>query len=268
MLDESGSVCPASLSFDGLVAHYDETRTFDATCFRAALVALVERFPPQNFPDLFEPGIGNGRIAVPLATVGYCVTGVDIAIAMLRDGKARAQHLPIAWHQADVMRMPYADASFDLAMAIHLFYFIRDWRQAADELLRVVRPDGPIVLMHTGTGAEIPSLNARYKALCAEMGCVIPTIGVRSTREVVAHYAGCGCEIVWWRDRWMWTANIRLDTALRHIAARAYSFTTFAPDAIHRTVVEQMRSELPEEFGTLEAPIDVPNQIYIVIVTR
>ena len=258
-----------SLSFDPLITLYDETRTVDAYCFRAVLDTLVERFPAQQFPHLFEPGIGNGRIALPLAEIGYTVTGADIATIMLRAGKRRAKELPVAWHQADVTRLPYATAKFDLVVATHLFYFIRDWRQTADELLRVVRSDGPIILMHTGSGAEIPALNARYKALCAEYGCPIPTVGVQSTRDVVTYYEALGCHSESWRDRWMWTARIGADRALQHIQARAYSFTTFAPDAIHQRVVKQLTVELTQQHGDLRnTEIDVPNQIYMVIISR
>ena len=251
-----------------MVSLYDETRIFDAECFRAVLDALIERFPPQYFPHLFEPGVGNGRIAMPLAESGYRVTGADISAAMLHDGARRAPRLPVAWHRADAARLPYADTAFDLAVATHLFYFIRDWQQTADEVLRVVRPGGAVILMHTGTGAEIPVFNARYKALCAEMGHPIPTIGVESTREVVDYYASRGCEIEWWRDRWTWTVHIRLDVALRYIEKRAYSFTTFAPEAVHKAVVDRLRLELREEYGSRKEQMDVPNQIYMVIVSR
>lgn len=258
-----------SLSFDPLIALYDETRTVDARCFRTALDALVAHFPPQRFPRLFEPGIGNGRIAIPLAELGYTITGADIASTMLRAGKERAMPFPIVWHQADVTRLPYATATFDLAVATHLFYFIHDWQQAAPELLRVVRSDGPIVLMHTGSGAEIPALNARYKALCTEYACPIPTIGVESTREVVMYYEALGCYVESWRDRWTWTAHIRVEQALEHIQARAYSFTTFAPDAVHHRVVKQIAIELKQQYGDLRnTEIDVPNQVYMVIISR
>ena len=56
-----------SLSFDSMVKLYDETRGFDKECFDSALDFLVDRFPPQDFGKVFEPGIGNGRIAIPLA---------------------------------------------------------------------------------------------------------------------------------------------------------------------------------------------------------
>jgi ubiquinone/menaquinone biosynthesis C-methylase UbiE len=72
-----------SLSFDPLVAQYDETRTFDQGSFDAAMDYLAERFPPQTFQRVFEPGIGTGRIAVPLADRGYRVTGVDISREVL-----------------------------------------------------------------------------------------------------------------------------------------------------------------------------------------
>lgn len=257
-----------SLSFDPLITLYDETRTVDARCFCTALDALVERFPPQQFPRLFEPGIGNGRIAIPLAERGYAVTGADISPTMLRVGKGRAMTLPIVWHQADVMRLPYADATFDMAVATHLFYFIRDWQQTAAALLRVVRPGGPIILMHTGSGAEIPALNARYKALCAESACPIPDVGVKSTREVVDYYETLGCQAVWWRARWTWTTRIRLDQALEYIRARAYSFTTFASDAVHNEVVKRLIAESEQQYGSLYMEIDVPNQVYMVIVSR
>jgi ubiquinone/menaquinone biosynthesis C-methylase UbiE len=257
-----------SLSFDPLISLYDETRTVDAHCFRAALDALVAHFPPQRFPRLFEPGIGNGRIAIPLAELGYAVTGADIASTMLRAGKKRATILPIDWHQADVTRLPYADAAFDMAVATHLFYFIRDWRQAAAELLRVTRSGGPVILMHTGSGAEIPALNARYKALCVELAWPIPVIGVESTRHVVRYYETLGCRAEWLRDRWIWTSHIRLDQALGYIQARAYSFTAFVPDVIHDEVMRRLTLELEQQYGTLHTEIDVPNQVYMVIISR
>ena len=62
---------------------YDETRGFHRKCFDYALDFLVDRFPPQVFSNVFEPGIGNGRIAIPLAKRGYKITGVDISEEML-----------------------------------------------------------------------------------------------------------------------------------------------------------------------------------------
>jgi len=263
---------PETLSFDPMVALYDETRTFDAHCFRAALGELAARFPPGTYHKLLEPGIGTGRIALPLAEMGYDVTGVDISANMLSSlQKRRAQSAVasrIRCRRADVVRLPFADAAFDIAVAVHLFYFIRGWKRAADELLRVVRPDGPVILMHTGMGAEVPLLNQRYKTLCAEQGFDIPTLGVKSTRDVVAYYERAGCRVEWLRDRRQWTSRLRLDKALDYIAARAYSFTTFTPDAVHHAAVERLTAALEAEYGTLSTVVEVPNQVNFVVVLR
>ncbi len=94
------------LSFDEMAGQYDETRNYDEGCFSSALDYLVSRFPPDRFPSVLEPGIGTGRIAIPLAERGYQVTGVDVSKKMLavldRQIKQMSQPLPISFYQADV----------------------------------------------------------------------------------------------------------------------------------------------------------------------
>jgi len=255
-----------SLSFDSMVALYDETRTIDQHCFDAALDFLVERFPPRRFRSVFEPGVGTGRVAIPLAGRGYRVTGVDISREML--AFLRERQTGIAAPQADTTRLPFADAAFDAAIAVHLFYFIRDWKQAADEILRVIRPGGAVILMHTGTGAEVPFLNERYKVLCADRGCSIEPIGVRSTSEVVEYLTGLRYRAEEIRDRWQWVMRMRLDTALAHLQARAYSFTTVAPDDIHAAAVERLAAELRDRFGSLDVEVEIPTQVYLVVLQK
>ncbi len=261
-----------SLSFDSMVKLYDETRVFDKSCFDSALDFLSDRFPPQLFNNVFEPGIGTGRIAMPLAERGYRVIGIDISEEMLailqkrlvRSGEA----LKISLQKADMTDLPFADAAFDMVIVVHLFYFIREWRRAVDEVLRVVKNDCPVVLMHTGMGAEIPFLNNRYKELCAEQGYPIESVGVKSTSEVIDHLTELGCSVEQIRDRWRWTSRIRLDKALGYIDSRAYSFSTFAPDDVHFAAVKKLESELSARFHSLSAEVEVPNQIYLVFIRK
>jgi SAM-dependent methyltransferase len=100
-----------SLSFDPMVHDYDATRTYDGANFSAAVAYLVERFPPFAFPRLLEPGIGTGRIAVPLAAQGYAVWGVDIAAQIFAVLQQRAAHaarpVRLAAAQADVCHLPF-----------------------------------------------------------------------------------------------------------------------------------------------------------------
>jgi SAM-dependent methyltransferase len=261
-----------SQPFDSMAALYDRTRVFDQACFDSALDLLAQRFPPRDFPTLFEPGIGTGRIAIPLAQRGYKVVGVDIAPEMLglleNRLAASPDSLAIRYQQADARRLPFREGIFDIGVAVHLFYFIDEWKQAADELLRVVSPDGPLVLMHTGMGAEVPLLNERYKQLCAEQGCSLKEVGVRSTSEVVDYFGSLGCHIEWMRDRWRWTSRIRLDEALGYIGSRAYSFATIASNDTHSLAVGRLESELLRRFGDLSGEVEVPNEIRLAVILR
>jgi SAM-dependent methyltransferase len=261
-----------SLSFDPMVYDYDATRTYDEASFSAAMAYLVERFPPSAFPRLLEPGIGTGRIAIPLIERGYAVWGVDIAAGMLAVLQQRAVraappvHLGVA--QADVCQLPFRTGVFDLVVAVHLFYFIPAWRRAVQELLRVVRVEGSLVFMHTGMGEEIPCVNERYKVLCAAQGFPQQAVGVQSTSEVVDYCRALGCVTETIRDRWQWRSHVRLDRALAYVRARAYSFTTMVPFHIHAEIVTRLEAEMLEQYGGLTQVVEVANQISLVFLRR
>jgi ubiquinone/menaquinone biosynthesis C-methylase UbiE len=110
-----------SLSFDGLVSLYDETRTFDRRVFGAAIEYLTGRFPPELFSEVLEPGVGTGRVAFPLADKGYHVTGVDISDDMLAVLQHRLDSVSprarISYSKADVTRLPFGNDRFDMAVA-------------------------------------------------------------------------------------------------------------------------------------------------------
>jgi ubiquinone/menaquinone biosynthesis C-methylase UbiE len=261
-----------SLSFDPMAHAYDATRTYDEASFAAALAHLLERFPPHAFPRVLEPGIGTGRIALPLAQQGYEVWGIDISVQMLAILRQRLTQpgypVRMTLHRADACHLPFRAEAFDLGLAVHLFYFISAWRQAVQELLRVVRADGSLVLMHTGMGKEIPWINERYKALCAAQGFPIPPMGVQSTNEVIAYCRALGCAVESIRDRWPWTSQIPLGEALTDVRAQAYSFTTMVPPHIHAEAVRQLEGEVRARYGSVTRTVEVPNQISFVFVRK
>jgi SAM-dependent methyltransferase len=261
-----------SLSYDSMVGLYDQTRTTNRACFTSALDHLCSRFPPSVFGRLFEPGIGTGRIALPLAHRGYRVTGADISTAMMTRLRERfaesGAKLEPGTSIADVTALPFRDGAFDISIVVHLFYFIPDWRQAAHEIIRVTRRDGPIVLMHTGMGEEVPFLNTRYKQRCARLGYPIPTIGVASTAEVITYLKTLGCQIEIVSDRWCWTSLIGLSAAIGHMQSRAYSFTTCVPEPIHVAAISALKAECESEYGGLARQVEVPNQVRLAIVRQ
>ncbi|GAA1091773.1 class I SAM-dependent methyltransferase [Nocardiopsis composta] len=101
---------------------------------------------------VLEIGCGAAQCARWLAAQGARVVGVDIALGQLRhsrriDGRTGAR-TPVA--QADAQRLPFADASFDLACSsFGAFPFLPDAPAALTEAARVLRPGGRLVFSVT-----------------------------------------------------------------------------------------------------------------------
>ncbi len=90
-------------------------------------------------------GSGNGAISAARRAWDN-VVGADYVPALLERGRERAaaERLNVEFVEADAQALPFADASFDVAMSIFGAMFAPDQHKAADELLRVVKPGGRI----------------------------------------------------------------------------------------------------------------------------
>lgn len=271
MTEQDGDGTNSFVFDSGLAERYDATRTVDQEQFDAALEFFVDRFPPQTYSAVVDAGVGTGRIGAPVAERGYHVTGIDRSTEMLAHCrqriKNRDQH-SLSCVRGDVTTLPFATATFDLALAVHLVYFVGNWQHAVNELLRVLTEQGVLVVMHTGFGRSIPSVNKRYQQLCAEKGHPINTPGVDSSQVVVEWARQQDYDVEQIRDRWMWTASVHVGTALQNLAAKSYSSATVVPDTVHEEVICDLRSHLREEYGSLDTTVEVPNQLYMVFITR
>ena len=49
--------------------------------------------------------------------------------------------------------------------------------------------------------------------------------------------------------------------------SRAYSFTVATPSNVHSKVIDQLESELDQQFGSLYTKVEVSNQIYLALAT-
>jgi len=143
-----------SISFDRAAGFYDATRGLPQKHADELTEMLVAEIGAGR--RVLEIGVGTGRIARPLQAAGVDVMGIDLSPAMLQrlaDNAGGRAPFPVL--VADATRLPFADASYDVVVASHVFHLIPDWRHAADEVLRVLRPDGRL-LVDFGGGAEMP----------------------------------------------------------------------------------------------------------------
>ena len=88
---------------------------------------------------VLDVGCGGAQSTRWLASRGAQVAGFDLSAGMLRAGRGR----PVPLVQADATRLPFADASFDLASSAYgAVPFVDDPARVMREVARVLRPGG------------------------------------------------------------------------------------------------------------------------------
>ncbi|MDF1604405.1 class I SAM-dependent methyltransferase [Nocardioides sp. YIM 152315] len=98
---------------------------------------------------VIDVAAGSGNASLPAARAGAEVVASDLTPELLATGRtaAEAEGLDIDWREEDAERLPYDDGEFDAAISVVGVMFAPHHQQAADELVRVVRPGGRIGLI-------------------------------------------------------------------------------------------------------------------------
>ena len=120
---------------------------------RKASVAAAERIGGR----ILEVGVGTG-ISLPEYRWTTRVVGVDLSMPMLRKAKARVREHGLSNVDGlavmDASHLAFADSSFDVVVGQFLIPAVPNPEATLDEFVRVVRPDGEIVLVnHIGAEA-------------------------------------------------------------------------------------------------------------------
>jgi SAM-dependent methyltransferase len=89
---------------------------------------------------VLDVGCGPGHLCAAAAARGATPVGTDLAPGMVR--AAREAHPELEFHVGDAEDLPFADASFDAALAAFVVNHLPHPRRAAVELRRVLRPGG------------------------------------------------------------------------------------------------------------------------------
>ena len=181
-----------SLPKDGLIGF----RSVDAVADPAAYVAFLDGFA-RSFHEMIETGIDLLRLA-PGGTVldlgcghgaafprlaarvgaGGGIVGLDASRALIAEAHRRFDGgaPQIELHVGDAHALPFAGSTFDAARADRVFLFVRDPQAAFDELVRVTRPGGRVVVNEGdfGTTAVDSSDVATTRALLATLAEEVP----------------------------------------------------------------------------------------------
>lgn len=113
------------------------------------------RYLPPAGARLLEVGIGSGRLHLELAA-HYELAGIDRAAGMARLTRRRLamRGLTSTLCVGCAEALPWPDGHFDAVLSIFVLSAIPDIERALDEMVRVTRPGGRVIVVDAGEAAD------------------------------------------------------------------------------------------------------------------
>jgi len=124
--------------------------TPDIVAQRQFVLGLLGLKPGERVLDIGSgPGYLISEMGVAVGPDG-AVHGVDASAAMTAIAERRCADKPwVQIDEGDVLELPYADGSFDVAVSTQVYEYVEDLPRALDEVHRVLRPGGRALILDT-----------------------------------------------------------------------------------------------------------------------
>lgn len=115
--------------------------------FRKRLAMVLELVAARHHARLLEVAFGGGLFLPSLATGCDSLHGLDLhaGLDVVREN-LKALGVEARLSMGDAHRIPYADGSFDCVVNVSMLEHLTDPGMAIDEMLRVLRPGGLLVV--------------------------------------------------------------------------------------------------------------------------
>jgi phosphatidylethanolamine/phosphatidyl-N-methylethanolamine N-methyltransferase len=157
---------------------YDvHSRFYDATFGRLVKRRIARAIQHMNISPtdkVLDLGIGTG------ASLGFYprhgrITGIDLSGGMLREAKKKIDELGMnhaTLFQADALKLPFADSSFDHVFISHVISVVSDPYRLIREAQRVAKSEARIVIVNhfQSTNRIIAQVEKWLCPLCTKLG--------------------------------------------------------------------------------------------------
>ncbi len=122
--------------------------------------AAIELLAPSLSEHILEIGFGPGRALGVITSHGATATGIDVSEAMVTLAGKRNRDLirtgALTLCVSDGVSIPLADDSVEAVMSVHNIYFWAEPRTTIEEIARVLRPGGRVLLVFRGREHPLP----------------------------------------------------------------------------------------------------------------
>lgn len=123
--------------------------------FTTPIGSLIKKFEVELIQDLLRPqedevildaGCGTGVFTLDMLLLGSQVIGLDISFPMLLHAEKKLKGYPFQMVLADILNLPFPKNTFDKVVSVTALEFVREAKDAVDELFRVTKRGGCIVV--------------------------------------------------------------------------------------------------------------------------
>jgi SAM-dependent methyltransferase len=240
-----------SVAFDRAAPYYDASRIVSDDSTRRQTELLAGEIGPRG--RALEIGVGTGQVSLPLHAAGIDVVGLDLSLPMLRrlqEKAGGASPFPIV--QGDSTLLPFRDRIFGAVVMRWVLHLVPDWREAAREVVRVLRPGGVMLVNHggfTGVGVEV------RKRMQEFVGRPLPPAGLDwdAWLELADEMRGLGAEHRQ-LPSYVEHSDEPLGRAVDGIEQGRMSWTWGLSDEDRVEAARSLRSWLEERYGALDRP--------------
>jgi len=108
---------------------------------------LAGLLAPREGESMLDVGCGTGWFTRSFASRAGRIVGVDVDADSLEWARSRASRKE-TYLEADAVRLPFADGSFDTAITVTALCFVSRWQDALAEMVRVSRRRIAVGLLH------------------------------------------------------------------------------------------------------------------------
>jgi SAM-dependent methyltransferase len=152
-----------AMAYDGLARYYAPY----GEVMDEAEKALTQK--GKHYKTVFDAGCGTGELAIRLLKRGKKITCLDVSSSMLALFKKKLEKFREPGSNCLIYngnlndKLEYNDDSFDAVSSIHSLFMLDDKFRTLDELDRVLKPGGRMVIAHVKPVSIPRLLELEYK---------------------------------------------------------------------------------------------------------
>ncbi len=110
---------------------------------------LIHGYSTSKGKNVLDIGCGNGYVLSRYAQYGANVSGVDLTEKAIELSKRRFELVGLVgnFQKIDGVNLPFPDSHFDIVCSMGVLHHISDPRPTVDEIYRVLKPGGKMIVM-------------------------------------------------------------------------------------------------------------------------